>query len=265
MTRGGAARPACARDDAQSFAKAMRLGDDASVHLLTGTSGYSYPQWRGTFYPAELRDEDMLPHYATQLPTVEINNTFYRIPKPDVVDTWKARAPEPFTFVIKASQRISHHAKLKGENAHGSLRYLYSVIERLGAQLGCVLLQTPPYLRADVGLLAALLAHVPAGQRMAFELPHESWNTAAVDQLLLDAGHCRVVADKEDGSAAWPQLANWAYVRLRRDDYTEAQIAAWLGELRSKGLERAFVFFKHEDTARGAEMALQLRGLAAAS
>lgn len=232
------------------------------MHLLPGTSGYSYPQWRGSFYPAELRDEDMLPHYAGRLPTVEINNTFYRIPKPDVVDTWKARAPAPFTFVIKASQRISHHAKLKGENAHGSLRYLYSVIERLSGQLGAVLLQTPPYLRADVGLLAALLPHVPAGQRIAFELAHDSWHTAEVDRLLLDAGHCRVVADKDDGTATWPELADWAYVRLRRDDYSPAQLATWLSELRGRQLQRAFVFFKHEDTARGAEMALEFLRMA---
>lgn len=246
----------------EDFAKRLRLGDDAGVHLLTGTSGYSYPQWRGSFYPAELRDEDMLPHYASRLPTVEINNTFYRIPKGDVVDTWKVRAPAPFTFVIKASQRISHRAKLKGEDAHSSLRYLYSVIERLGDQLGAVLVQTPPYLRADVGVLAALLPHVPAGRRIAFELAHESWHTAEVDRLLLDAGHCRVVADKDDGTAAWPELADWAYVRLRRDDYPTAQLQRWLGELRGKGLARAYVFFKHEDTARGAEMALELMRLA---
>lgn len=234
------------------------------MQLLPGTSGYAYPQWRGSFYPAELRDEDMLPHYAGRLPTVEINNTFYRIPKPDVVETWKARAPAPFSFVIKASQRISHRAKLKGEDAHGSLRYLYSVIERLGEQLGCVLVQTPPFVRADAGVLAALLPVIPAGQRVAFELTHASWHTAEIDRLLLDHGHCRVVADKEDGTAAWPELSRWAYVRLRKDSYTTAQIQAWLDELRGKGLEQAYVFFKHEDTARGAEMALELLQLAQA-
>jgi uncharacterized protein YecE (DUF72 family) len=241
------------------FTGVRRLADDARVQLLTGTSGYSYPQWRGSFYPADLKDDDMLPHYAGRLPTVEINNTFYRIPKPDVVDTWKTRAPSPFSFVIKASQRISHHGKLKGENAHGSMRYLYTVIERLGDQLGAVLVQTPPYLRADVGVLSALLPCIPEGKKVAFELTHESWHTAEVDQLLLDAGHCRVVADKEDGTAAWPQLADWAYVRLRKDDYSTEKIGEWLQALRGKGVATAYVFFKHEDTARGAEMALELQ------
>lgn len=233
------------------------------MQLLTGTSGYAYPQWRGSFYPPDLRDDDMLSHYAGQLPTVEINNTFYRIPKPDVVDTWKSRVPADFTFVIKASQRISHRAKLRGEDAHGSLRYLYSVIDRLGGQLGAVLVQTPPFVRADAGVLAELLAVVPAGQRVAFELTHASWHSPDIDRLLLDHGHCRVVADKEDGTASWPELAGWAYVRLRRDNYTPAQLATWLGELRARELSRAYVFFKHEDTARGAEMALELAALAA--
>jgi uncharacterized protein YecE (DUF72 family) len=233
------------------------------MQLLTGTSGYAYPQWRGSFYPAELRDEDMLGHYAGQLPTVEINNTFYRIPKGEVVETWKRRAPQPFSFVIKASQRISHRAKLRGDEALSSMRYLYSVIERLGDQLGAVLVQTPPFVRADVEVLAALLAAVPAGRRVAFELPHASWHAAEVDQLLLSHGHCRVVADKDDGTAQWPELGPWAYVRLRRDDYSPEQLARWLSQLRARPLHQAYVFFKHEHTARGAEMALELARLAA--
>ena len=233
------------------------------MQLLTGTSGYAYPQWRGSFYPADLRDEEMLGHYAARLPTVEINNTFYRIPKPEVVETWKSRVPPGFTFVIKASQRISHRAKLRGDDAHGSLRYLYSVLEPLGDQLGAVLVQTPPFVRADAGVLAELLAVIPDGKRVAFELTHGSWHSEEIDRLLLARGHCRVVADKEDGTASWPLLSDWAYVRLRRDDYSRPQLTAWLAELRARGLGRAYVFFKHEDTARGAEMALELAALAA--
>ncbi|MEZ4358840.1 MAG: DUF72 domain-containing protein [Kofleriaceae bacterium] len=234
------------------------------MQLLTGTSGYAYPQWRGTFYPQELRDDDMLAHYAARLPTVEINNTFYRIPKPAVVQTWASRAPAPFAFVIKASQRISHRAKLKGEEAHGSMRYMFSVLEPLGDQLGAVLVQAPPYVRADVATLTALFPHIPAGRRVAFELPHVSWHTAEIDRVLLDQGHCRVVADKEDGTASWPALADWAYVRLRREDYAGEQLRGWLAALRERDLSQAFVFFKHEDTARGAEMALELLQLGAA-
>jgi uncharacterized protein YecE (DUF72 family) len=248
---------------AQRFPGAIHrpLGDDGAVQLLTGTSGYAYPQWRGSFYPADLRDDDMLGHYAGQLPTVEINNTFYRIPKPEVVETWRARVPPSFTFVIKASQRISHRAKLRGDDAHGSMRYLFSVIERLGDQLGAVLVQTPPYVRADLAVLTELMPTIPAGRRVAFELTHASWHRAEIDQLLLHHGHCRVVADKDDGTASWPVLADWAYVRLRRENYTPAQLQTWLDDLGRRSLDRAYVFFKHEDTARGAEMALELAQL----
>lgn len=235
------------------------------MQLLTGTSGYAYPQWRGSFYPVELRDDDMLGYYASQLPSVEINNTFYRIPKPAVIDSWKARVPDHFTFVIKASQRISHRAKLRGDDAHSSMRYLFSVIERLGEQLGAVLVQTPPFVRADRGVLAALLPTIPIDRRVAFELTHPSWHSAEIDQLLLDHHHCRVVADKEDGTASWPDLRDWAYVRLRRDHYTAEQLQGWMEKLRDRSLHRAFVFFKHEDTARGAEMAMDVLRLAAAS
>ncbi len=231
------------------------------MRLLTGTSGYAYPQWRGTFYPAELKDDEMLGSYAARLPAVEINNTFYRIPKPDVVETWRRRVPPDFAFVIKASQRISHRGKLRGEEALGSLRYLYSVLEPLGSQLAAVLVQTPPFLRADLGVLADFVQAIPAGQRVAFELPHPSWHQADTDRMLLERGHCRVVADKEDGSALWPELGSWAYVRLRRDDYPPEVLAGWLRELEARALDTAYVFFKHEDTARGAELALELAAL----
>jgi len=235
------------------------------VRVLAGTSGYSYPQWRGAFYPDDLADDGMLGFYAGQLPTVEINNTFYRMPKTAVLEKWAAQVPEGFTFVIKASQRITHKAKLKAPEAHESMAYLWKVTEALGAKLGPVLIQTPPYLKKDVGLLREFVAAtIPAGKRVAIELQGSSWDDDEVDTALADAGVARCIADREDGTVRAVRTAAWGYARLRKDDYTEAEREGWLERLAGLGLAEAFVFFKHEETARGAELAVAFDALARA-
>lgn len=232
------------------------------MQLRCGTSGYAYAQWHGAFYPAELPEDGRLAHYAQRLPTVEINNTFYRMPKRDVVARWGAAVPPGFVFVLKASRRITHQAKLRPPEAHDSMAYLWRVADALGPALGPVLLQTPPYLRADLGLLREFLAAaVPAGRRVAFELAHDSWDDPAVDQLLVDAGCARCIADRDDGSARWPAIGAWAYLRLRRDDYPVAELAGWRARLLAAGPAEAFVFFKHEDTAHGPAMAEAMQRL----
>jgi uncharacterized protein YecE (DUF72 family) len=226
------------------------------VRLLTGTSGFSYPQWRGSFYPAELADDAMLAHYAGKLPAVEINNTFYRMPKAHVVAGWAAAVPASFTFVIKASQRISHKGKL-GPDAIDSMQYLWKMCEPLGAQLGAVLVQLPPWIAADAGVLREFLAAaVPREHKVAFELPHASWQTPQIEQLVVDHGAAIVIADRADGSARWPALGSWAYVRLRKDAYAPAMLDDWYAKLAAARLDTACVFFKHEDTAAGAELAM---------
>jgi uncharacterized protein YecE (DUF72 family) len=236
------------------------------VQFLVGTSGFAYPQWRGRFYPEELADEAMLGAYAARLPTVEINNTFYRMPKSEVVAKWREQAGPAFRFVWKASRRISHQAKLKGPEARDSMAYLFKVAAALGDQLGPVLVQTPPYLRRDVGLLRAFVAEaVPAGRPVAFELTGASWDDDEVDQVLADHGCARCIADREDGTARLVRTAPWLYVRLRADDYSDAALASWRDRLRGLGGDTAWVFFKHEDTARGAEMALTLQAMASPS
>lgn len=229
------------------------------MRFLIGTSGFAYPQWRGRFYPDELADEAMLGYYAARLPTVEINNTFYRMPKTDVVTRWREGAARPdFRFVWKASRRISHEGKLRPE-AYDSMAYLWKVSAALGDQLGPVLVQTPPYLKKDVGLLREFLAAaVPAGRAVAFELAAPSWESDDVDQVLADHGCARCIADKEDGSARLVRTAPWLYARLRKDDYADAELASWRDRLAALGADTAWVFFKHEDTARGVEMALAL-------
>lgn len=234
------------------------------MDIRVGTSGFAYPQWRGRFYPEDLADDDMLGHYAARLPTVEINTTFYRMPKPDVVARWRAQADRPdFTFVWKASRRISHQAKLRPPEAVDSMAYLYKVAAALGDQLGPVLIQTPPYLKKDLGLLREfLVAAVPPGRAVAFELQAASWETDDVDQLLGDHGCARCVADKDDGSARLIRTAPWTYVRLRKADYADAELAGWLERIRGLGGDQAWIFFKHEDTARGVEMAMALQVMA---
>ena len=242
------------------------------MNLRVGTSGFAYPQWKGRWYPADLGDDAMLASYATRLATVEINNTFYRMPKPAVLEAWRAQVPATFTFVLKVSRRVTHQAKLKPPEAPDSMAYLWKVAAALGPQLGPVLLQSAPYQKKDLGLLREFVAATITGagpdalgrpRRAAFELQHPSWDDDEVDQVLVEAGCARCIADKDDGSARTPAVGAWAYLRLRRDDYSAEQLAAWLGRLRATGATEAFVFFKHEDTARGPEMAEELVALAA--
>ncbi len=229
------------------------------MKLVTGTSGYSYPQWRGRVYPDALPDDEMLAFYAARLPTVEINNTFYRMPKREVLETWASRVPASFVFVIKASQRISHKGKLAPPEAYDSMQYLWKQLASLGDKLGPVLIQTPPWLKKDAGLLREFVsATIPAERRVALELASSSWDTDEIDQICSDRGVARVIADKDDGTARVVRTAPWIYARLRKDEYTPAEQDAWLDRLASTGAEEAFVFFKHEDTARGAELALEL-------
>jgi uncharacterized protein YecE (DUF72 family) len=236
------------------------------MKLLTGTSGFAYDQWRGRFYPEDLDGDAMLGFYAARLPAVEINNTFYRMPKTAVVEKWRDQAGAGFTFVLKASQRISHKAKLAGADALDSMQYLWKVAAPLGDGLA-VLIQTPPWLKKDAGLLREFLAGAfppDRGQRrIAMELASSSWDDDEIDQILADAGCARCIADKDDGTARAVRTAPWVYVRLRKEDYSPEQMSAWLDRLEGLGGDEAFVFFKHEDTARGAEMALELASLAA--
>ncbi len=232
------------------------------MKLLTGTSGYQYTQWRGSFYAEGLPEAEMLAAYAARLPAVEINNTFYRMPKPAVLEKWRAQAGPAFTFVLKASQRISHRAKLRAPEAHDSMAYLWSVAASLGEQLGPVLIQTPPYVKKDVGLLREFLAAcVAPGQQVAMELAGGSWDDDEIDTVLADAGVARCIADKDDGSARAVRTAPWTYTRLRKEQYSAEQLAGWRARLDGLGGDTAYVFFKHEDTARGAEMALELLAL----
>jgi uncharacterized protein YecE (DUF72 family) len=230
---------------------------DARPRLLAGTSGWSYAAWKGPFYPEELPAREMLASYASRLPAVEVNNTFYRMPKKDVLESWAAQVPDGFRFVLKASRRITHQKRI--HDAADETAYFLATAGALGARLGALLFQLPPNLALDLGRLDVFLALLPEGTRAAFEFRHPSWSDAAVLERLRARGFAWVTADMEDAPPA-PLVATapWAYLRLRRPAYTAADLDGWLAQLRSAPLDEAFVFFKHEDAGVGPRLALEL-------
>jgi len=229
-----------------------------------GTSGYSYKEWKGSFYPAKLAAKDMLSYYGERLNAVEINNTFYRLPKTSVLEGWGGHVPEDFRFVLKASRRITHFARLKEEAAEPT-EYLLKTAASLGARLGPILFQLPPNLKAEPERLAAFVARLPDGVRAAFEFRHESWREPAVHDVLRERNAALCLADADDADE--PEMvstADWGYLRLRRTAYDDAALARWAKRARDAGWTDAYVFFKHEDEGTGPELAARFREVAGA-
>ena len=219
------------------------------MEILVGTSGYAYKEWRGSFYPGKLKEKDMLRYYAERLPTVEINNTFYRLPGRETLLRWAEEVPPGFVFALKASQRITHRQRLSPESKE-TVDYLFDVASALGEKLGPVLFQTPPFLRKDAARLRDFLSLVPPGRPVAFEFRHETWRDEEVRDVLRSRNAALVCADTEEsGEEGAPILptADWGYLRLRRCDYDDAGLAAWAERVRAQPWKKAFVFFKHED------------------
>jgi uncharacterized protein YecE (DUF72 family) len=215
------------------------------MRILVGTSGWSYKHWKGTFYPADLPADDMLQYYATRLPTVEINNSFYRIPKEKVLLDWASQVPPEFRFVLKASRRITHINRLKNED--GSLGYFLQTANVLGERLGPTLFQCPPSLRKDLDRLREFLALIPRTWRAALEFRHESWFTDEVYDALREHEVSLVSVDEDEGTTPLITTAGWGYLRLRRSGYTEADLRAWADRIRGEPWSEAFVFLKHEE------------------
>jgi uncharacterized protein YecE (DUF72 family) len=232
------------------------------VRILAGTSGWSYGPWRGTFYPAGLPSPRMLPEYAARLPTVEVNATAYRSPRPEVLASWRAQVGPGFTFAVKAPQLITHRLRLRGAQAPLA-RFLAATAE-LGEALGPLLFQLPPTLPRDLPLLRDFLALLPRGGRVAFQLP-PAWLAADVVQALADAGAALCLVDGEEGTTPLSATAPFAYLRLRRPEYGDRDLAGWLGRLSAGGWSEGFVYFKHEDGARGPRFARRLLDLAGAA
>jgi uncharacterized protein YecE (DUF72 family) len=231
--------------------------------LLAGASGFAYKPWKGTFYPADIKDAEMLGYYARQLPTVEINNTFYRMPKASVLEGWAGAVPEGFCFVIKASRRITHLARLK--DCGEPLDFLLTNLRALGDRLGPLLFQLPPNLKPDTGRLGAFLSLLDQARatmpcRVAFEFRHPGWFDEPVYALLRDHGAALVLADHADQQAATPFVPTgpFGYLRLRRDGYTDADLEAWAARIAGQPWDEAYVFFKHEDAGTAPQFARRL-------
>ena len=232
----------------------------SDTRLWTGTSGFSYKEWKGSFYPDKLPANRMLEYYSRRLSSVEINNTFYRLPRAEMLEKWASQVPEDFAFVLKASRRITHMARLK--DAGDPLEYLTrTAVGALGSRLGPILFQLPPYLRLDVERLRDFLEIVPEDVRAAFEFRHESWFVDDVYQALADHGAALVTADTGEGEAPVVETATFGYARLRRPGYDEDELAGWAAALARPKWTDVFVFFKHEDEGAGPRMAEGFRGV----
>jgi uncharacterized protein YecE (DUF72 family) len=231
------------------------------VHV--GTSGYSYPEWRGTFYPERFPPARMLPYYAERFHTVELNNTFYRMPTAKAVTAWTEETPADFRFALKVPQRITHFARLRdiGE----PLRFLLDVVDGLGAKLGPLLLQLPPNFRKDLGRLDACLALVPAPIRMAVEFRHVSWLDDEVFGVLRARNAALCVADTEETTTPDVVTADFGYLRLRDRTYEADELGRWARIAARPEWREAFVFFKHEESGTGPALARELIGLMASS
>jgi uncharacterized protein YecE (DUF72 family) len=231
------------------------------VQLYVGTSGYSYKEWKGPFYPEKLPAREMLAYYAGQLPTVEINNTFYRVPQKSVLENWAAAVPDSFRFIVKSTRRITHFKRLV--NASEEVEFFLGQMATLGDRLGAVLFQLPPNLQKNLESLESFLALLPGGTRAAFEFRHNSWFDDDVFELLRGRNCSLCIADAEGGAdVPFVGTADWGYLRLRRPDYSDKELGSWLGRIRGESWTDAFVFFKHEDAGAGPRMAKRLLDLA---
>ena len=222
----------------------------ATARLLAGASGYSFKEWKGDFYPAEMKPEGMLAWYAARLPTVEINNTFYQMPKVAVLENWAASTPAGFRFAIKASRRITHMARLKADSAADSVGYLYKNLAALGAKRGPVLFQLPPFMKKDLPRLEEFLQLLPAEHGAAFEFRNDSWFSDDVYAALQAAGASLCHSEREDNAPPpLVETAPWGYVRLRLEQYSDDELAAWVKRLAATRWQDVHVYFMHEPTA----------------
>jgi uncharacterized protein YecE (DUF72 family) len=231
------------------------------MRLRVGTSGYNFPEWKGTFYPAKIKPPEMLPYYAGRLATVEINYTFYRMPNAKTVAGWNGAVPDGFTFVLKAPQRITHIARLR--DVDDPLRYFTETIRPLGAKLGPVLVQLPPNFKQDLTRLKDFLTLFPADLRSAFEFRHASWFADDTYEALRGANAALCVADTDEGHTPLVATADFGYFRLRDEGYKKKDLETWAGTVRDLGQQwdDAFVFFKHEESGEGPKLAEKFAAL----
>jgi uncharacterized protein YecE (DUF72 family) len=215
------------------------------MRVLVGTSGYSYKEWKGNFYPEGMAASEFLRFYSEHFSTVEVNNTFYRMPTTKLVAAWASEVPERFSFAVKAPQRITHIAKLK--DATEAVGVFVRTVRELGSRLGPLLFQLPPSLRKDVPRLTEFLDQLPVDVRVAFEFRHASWFDDEVWTALRRHGAALCVAEGEALESPLAATADWGYVRLRRDDYPDAVLEEWAKRIRAQPWNDVFVYLKHDE------------------
>ena len=227
------------------------------MNIRVGTSGYSFPEWKGNFYPEKIAAKDMLKFYGERFPTVEVNNTFYRLPKESVLADWAKQVPDDFQFVLKASQRITHFARLK--DVGDLLTYLIRTASTLGPKLGPLLFQLHPNMKKDVPRLKDFFASMPERRRVAVEFRHASWlDDETFDVLRAESAALCVADTGEEPAIPLVATTDWGYLRLRREDFSDAELEEWAKKIQAQPWTDAFVFMKHEEEGRGPKLAAKL-------
>ncbi|HJW70649.1 MAG TPA: DUF72 domain-containing protein [Candidatus Binatia bacterium] len=225
-----------------------------SAEFLVGTSGFSYPAWRGVFYPEKHPASAMLAFYAGVFGAVEINNTFYRMPSPDLLAGWTQQTPPGFRFALKAPQQITHRLRLK--DAAEPAREFIRRSEALGATRGPLLFQLPPHLKADLSRLGDFLTALPGGIEPAFEFRHPSWFQDDTWTLLRAHGAALCIAQTDDLETPLVATAPFGYARLRREEYSTGDLTGWAERLRAvESWQRVYVFLKHDEAGRAPALA----------
>jgi uncharacterized protein YecE (DUF72 family) len=231
------------------------------MRIYVGTSGYGYKEWKGKFYPEKISPKEMLRFYAERFGVLEINNTFYRMPTESLLTSWAEQVPDDFVFAFKAPQVITHLKRLK--NVGEETEHLFRTLNVLGAKLGPVLFQFPKNFHANPVALKEFLTLVPRAMSCAFEFRSPSWLDGEIPDLLREKGCSLCIADSEENpTTEIINTAPWGYLRLRRPDYTDAELSQWMKGIVSQKWKKAFVFFKHdEEGAKGPEMAIRFHDL----
>ncbi len=231
------------------------------MNIFAGTSGYGYREWKGTFYPQKISANDMLRSYSSRLNTVEINNTFYRMPRRDLLAGWADQVPPGFIFAVKTPQVITHIKRLI--NIDADAKYFFQSLSVLGEKLGPILVQFPGSFQPGADRIEAFLDLVPPGMFCAFEFRTRNRIDSAITDLLEGRGHALCIADTDEKPVAEiVSRAGWGYLRLRRSDYQDVDVRNWYGRIAGQHWDRAFVYFKHEGGARGPQLAAALSRIA---
>src|SRR6476646_4497144 len=222
--------------------------------IWIGTSGYNYPEWKGSFYPETMPAAKMLPYYAERFPTVEINYTFYRMPTEKLVAGWAEQTPAPYKLTLKAPRRITHDKRLR--DTGDDVKFFCDVAATLGDKLGTLLFQLPPFLKKDLTLLDGFLAGLP-DVRAAFEFRNASWFDEEVFARLAGRNLAVCIADSEKLSTPVRVTADYAYFRLRDEGYQPDDIKRWAGTIAAETVQcrDVYVYFKHEEEGKGPEFA----------